>query len=154
MKIKKRVLPVTLSDGNTVVVVHSPTMEQFSEYLSSFAVITRISQAFQEVGKLKGGINANLAEVKLDKQTLEDFYPLLAVLSAETTVEGLATLKAEDLASLPSVSVEDYKQLQIQDGMAILLAYIQLLAPETLANPTNPEAASQTPPPELQPSAT
>jgi len=115
MKIKKRAVQVTLSDKETIVTVHTPSMAQFSQFLESFPIVTMIGKAFAAVQEQSKGGVVNLAAVKIDPATLDNFYPLLAILS--------------------DISVEDFKDLPIEDGLSILLAYVQLLAPETLTNP-------------------
>lgn len=125
MKTKKKALEIVLEDGETKVVVHAPTMGQFTEYLESFAVIQQIGRAFGSIQSLAGGGPIDLGQVRIDKQTMEGFYPLLAMLS--------------------NITVEEYKELSVNDGMAIMFAYVQLLAPETMANPT---AAEETQPPQ------
>lgn len=129
MNIKKKAIEVVLEDGETKVLVHAPNMSQFAEYLESFAVIQQIGQAFGAIERMSGGTTASLAQVKISKQMMEDFYPLLAMLS--------------------NISVDEYKMLSINDGMAIMMAYVQLLAPETMANPTKAEDSQ--PPQETAP---
>lgn len=119
MNTKKKAIEIVLEDGTTKILVHAPTMSQFTEYLESFAVIQQIGQTFKALEQLGGGVTANLNQVKISKQMMDDFYPLLAMLS--------------------NISVEDYKALSINDGLAIMLAYVQLLAPESMANPTKAE---------------
>ncbi len=118
MKIKKKALAVLLSDKETTVTVHAPSMSQFTEYLESFGVISRIGQKLNETQQAANGV-LSLTQVKIDKAMMDEFYPLLAALS--------------------DISIEDFKDLPIEDGMAIMLAYVQLLAPESLANPTPAE---------------
>lgn len=119
MNTKKKAIEVVLQDGETKVLVHAPTMSQFTEYLESFAVIQQIGQAFGDLERMAGGAAVNFTKVSINKQMMEDFYPLLAMLS--------------------NISVEEYKELSVNDGMAIMMAYVQLLAPETMANPTEAE---------------
>lgn len=146
MKIKKRAVQTILSDNCTIVHVHSPSMEQFTEYLDSFMVIGQIGAAFQAVQQTQGGILNNLSATKIDKAMLEQFYPLLAVLSTYRTLT--MPLGQRDMGSLQDSDFEDiskplttaeYKDLPIDDGLGIMLAYVKLLAPESLTNPTSVE---------------
>lgn len=127
MNIKRKAMEIVLSDGETKVMVHAPTMSQFAEYIESFAVIQQIGTAFKELEKQSSGSTISLGAVKLSPEMMEAFYPLIA--------------------SLSNISVDEYKALPVQDGMAIMLAYVQLLAPESMANPT--QAGEMQPPREM-----
>lgn len=151
MRIKRKAIQIELSDGrkgagitphsivlqdghctvcgSTVVTVHAPSMEQFTEFMASFGILEKIGKAFQAVQDFGNGIGYNLGAVKLDKQTVEEFYPLLAALS--------------------DISIEDFKELPVEDGMSIMMAYVTLLSPASL-NPTE-AAAEQIPSPAPQP---
>ena len=153
MNIKRRAIQIVLSDHKTIVTVKSPTMEQFSDYLDSFGVISQIGKAFQALEPLSGGVGGNLTKVKLDPQMLEDFYPLLALLSSyRETITPLAD--DADLSALNDqaytdvskpVSTDEYKSLPVADGMAIMLTYVKLLAPESMVNPTAAEPVAAVP---------
>ena len=152
MNIKRRAIEVWMSDKVTQVIVKSPTMEQFREYLGSFGVVQRIGKAFQAVGPALEG-TASFAQVKIDKADLDEFYPLLAMLSTyrELTMP-LGTRQSPDLKDVDftgpakPISTEDYNGLPVEDGMGIMFAYVRLLAPETLVNPTNAGTDTQTTP--------
>lgn len=129
-KIKRKAIQITLSDGQ-VVTVKAPSMEQFADFMNSFAVLKKIVEAFASVEEMGNSVVGNLNAVRLDKQTLEEFYPLLAMLS--------------------DITVDEFKELPWQDGVAIMLGYIQLLSPDKLANPIQ-AAAEALPQTEEQPS--
>lgn len=128
MKIKRKAIQVTLSDQETIVTVHAPSMEQFTEFMASFGILDKVGKAFAAVQNFGGGVNYDLSAIHLDKATMEEFYPLLAGLS--------------------DISVEDFKALPVEDGLSIMMAYITLLSPASL-NPTPAEPEpSQAPPPQ------
>lgn len=144
MKIKRRVYEVWMSDQKTQVIVRAPTMEQFTDYLDSFGVIQRIGAAFQTLERsMNGGMD--FTNVKISQEDLDEFYPLLSVLS---TYRELFVPKGDRIefsnidftGPAQPVTPEDYKGLSVEDGMAIMFAYVQLLAPEKLPNPTKAEA--------------
>jgi hypothetical protein len=147
MKIKKRAIQIMLSDNLTMVSVHSPSMEQFTEYLDSFTVIGQIGAAFQAVQQTQGGILNNLSATRIDKPMLEQFYPLLAVLSSYRELKtsladrDMSVLTDMDfVASAAPLTTDEYKGLSIDDGLGVMLAYVKLLSPESLTNPTSAEA--------------
>jgi len=154
MNIKRRAFEVLMSDNKTRVIVKAPSMEQFTNFLDSFGVIKRISEAFQMVQTAANG-GMDFSKVNISQQDMDEFYPLLAVLSSYRELKE--PLGERDTAKLTDfdyvsdwqpVTPEDYKGLSIDDGMAILFAYIQLLAPETIPNPTSAEEQKVTPPQE------
>lgn len=141
MKIKRRVYEVWMSDRKTQVIVRAPTMEQFTDYLDSFGVIQRIAGAFQTLERsMNGGVD--FTKVKISQEDLDEFYPLLSVLSTYRELiiplgERIAVRDEDFTGPAQPVTPEDYKGLSVEDGMAIMFAYVQLLAPEKLPNPTN-----------------
>lgn len=154
MNIKRRVFEVWMSDNKTRVIVKAPSMEQFTNFLDSFGVIKRIGDAFQAVQTAASG-GMDFSRVNIPQQDMDEFYPLLAVLSSYRELKE--PLGQRDPAKLDDVDYvddwkpvtpEDYKGLSIDDGMAIMFAYIQLLAPEKLPNPTSAEEQKATPPQE------
>lgn len=144
MNTKRKAIEIWLSDNRTQVIVKSPNMEQFSEYLDSFVFIQKIATAFQNI---QSNVNGNLDFSKsiIQKGDLDKFFPLLSVLSSYRELkERLGDRKPSELNSddwssdLIPLTVEDFKSLSIEDGTGIIYAYVQLLSPENTqqANPT------------------
>jgi hypothetical protein len=163
MNIKRRAIEVWMSDHKTQVWVKAPTMQQFREYLDSFGVVQRIGEAFQAVSP-ENSLPTNFMQVKIPQADLDGFYPLLAALSTSRELTlPLGARQSTDLTDADytgpakPITVEEFNNLQVDDGMGILWAYVKLLAPDTLVNPTNAgtgtEPAPQaTPEPVVQPS--
>lgn len=148
MRIGKRRISFTkLSDDETMVIVVSPTMEQFAEYITSLQVVTKIGEVFQPFINSTQGISVPYqAMAKLDQNMLNDFYPLISALSRVTTKgtvgENLENLTGDVLKQMQPMSLADFKELDPADGLPIIMCYIQLLAPESLVNPTPAEAVT------------
>lgn len=126
MKIQRKAIEVMLSDGETLITVHAPSMTQFSQYLASFSVIMKIAEAFEKVTNASSGIVTDFSGLVIAPALLDSFYPLLAMLS--------------------DISIEDFKELPVADGTAIMFAYINLLAADRVKtpDPTPAETAPQT----------
>lgn len=114
MEIKLRVVEVTLRDG-TVITVHEPRMQDLSLYLRSLPALSALGRALAKLDLSEAGIEG--VPVDISDRVLEGIYPLFAVMS--------------------NITVEEYKNMPVMDGLGILTAFISFL-PKAKAETTSP----------------
>lgn len=108
MAIKPKAFQVTLSDGSEHV-VHEPKVKDMGAFLRALPSLVAIARVFSTT-KDNLGLQANIPDA-----VIEDIFPLLAIMT--------------------DLSVEEFKDLPLMDGWAVMQGL-------TLFVPKNPQAAT------------
>ena len=111
-QIKLRAVEVELSDGQTVL-VHEPRMSEMGTFMRALPALTSLSQAFTAAGEAAGGLQG--LQVDIADSVYEGIFPLIA--------------------SMTDMDLEDFKNLPLFDGMALMRGL-------TVFAPKNPQAAT------------
>lgn len=107
---KTKAIEVTLSDGS-VVFVHAPKTKDLPLFINSLSALNAMSKAF-EASSQTDIIGLN---VSIDPLVMDNLYPLLA--------------------SMSDMSVDELKELELWDGIAVFAALNQF-APKNSVAPT------------------
>jgi hypothetical protein len=96
-RIKRRAVEVTLSDGQKVL-VFEPKTSDMGTFLRALPALTSISQAFRAAAEAQDGVMG--LTVDIPDSVYEGLFPLIAVMT--------------------DMSVDDFKELPLFDGMALM----------------------------------
>jgi hypothetical protein len=123
VKVKAKAIEIVLSDGQKII-VHAPMTKDMGTFLRALPALTSFSRAFQAVRDAQDGLLG--MPVDVSDETLQGIFPLLAVMT--------------------DITVEEFTDLPLSDGMAIM-AGLALFAPNqpAAAQGAKPEASIQTP---------
>ncbi len=111
-KVKRRAVEVILSDGQKVM-VFEPKTSDMGIFLRALPALTSISQAFRTTSEAQDGVQGLIIDIP--DSVYEGLFPLIAVMT--------------------DMSVEDFKELPLFDGMALMNG-LSVFAP-------NPQAAAK-----------
>jgi len=100
MHLKAKAVEVTLSNGE-IVMVHEPRMADLGTFLRALPALTAISKASGAAQATEDGILGVPADIP--DSALEGIFPLFAVMT--------------------DITVADFKDLPLYDGMAVLAAF-------------------------------
>jgi|WetSurMetagenome_2_1015567.scaffolds.fasta_scaffold369096_2 hypothetical protein len=96
-KVKRRAVEVTLSDGQKVM-VFEPKTGDMGTFLRALPALTSISKAFIATAEAQDGVQGMIIDIP--DSTYEGLFPLIAVMT--------------------DMTVEDFKDLPLFDGMALM----------------------------------
>lgn len=112
MKVKNKAIEVVLSDKQ-VVIVHAPRMKDLNVFLSALPSLAAISDAFEKIQESISGVQG--MPIDVPDSAYDGIYKLLAIMS--------------------DIDVEDFKELPMFDGLAILRGLNEFI-------PKNPSAVT------------
>lgn len=114
LHVKPKAIEIELSDGQKVI-VHAPKTGEMGTFLRAMPALQALARSFQSAQPQDGGVTG--MPVNISDVELEPIFPLFAVMT--------------------NISVEEFKDLPLPDGMACLQGL-------TLFTPKNSPAAVPT----------
>ncbi len=111
MKVKLRAVKVTFSNGEDHM-VHEPRIQDISIFFRSLPALTELGKASEALEAIENGVRG------------------IPVTISDDIIDGIAPL----FAIMADISIEEFKELPLWDGMAILEAFGEF-APKNVETP-------------------